>query len=61
MKTIRAFKNGIPVYLKGNNIKINIDNMVIIDNVTHICDVDKSINFTRGGKWKKNMLKQFLI
>jgi hypothetical protein len=32
---------------------------VIIDNVTHICDTDKSINFTRGGKWKKNTLKQF--
>lgn len=59
MKTIRVFKNGTPVYLKGNNIKINSDNTVIIDNVTHICDTDKSINFTRGGKWKKNTLKQF--
>lgn len=50
MKTIRVFKNGTPVYLKGENIKINSDNTVIIDNVIHICDTDKSINFTRGGK-----------
>lgn len=50
MKTIRVFKNRTLVYLKGDNIKINSDNTVIIDNVTHVCDTNKSVNFTRGGK-----------